>query len=100
MSKTKVIAFANNKFPYAIMRTELFKVKTEKDSKLNDKIISFSTSINTGEAIAFSVGALGASPENPVEFFVDFGDNTQQSFKATSAYSTQTANVTGTKAGY
>lgn len=94
------IAFANNKFPYAIMRTELFKVKTEKDSKLNDKIISFSTSINPGEAIAFSVGALGASPENPVEFFVDFGDNTQQSFKATSAYSTQTANVIGTKAGY
>ena len=94
------IAFANNKFPDAIMRTELFKVKTEADSKLNDKAITFTTSINPGEAIAFSVGALGATPENPVEFFVDLGDGNQQSFKATSPYATETANVTGTRAGY
>lgn len=94
------IAFANNMFPDAIMRTELFKVKTEADSKLNDQVINFSTSINPGEPISFSVGALGATPENPVEFFVDLGDGTQKSFKATSPYASATANVTGTKAGY
>lgn len=94
------IAFANNKFADAILRTTKFKVKTAEQSALNDKAISFSTSINPGEPIAFHIGALNASNENPVEFFVDLGDGTQKAFKATSSYATETANVTGTKAGY
>lgn len=94
------IAFANTAFPEAIMRTEKFKVKTAKEVGLNDKVISFSTSISPNNAVSFSVGALGATEENPVEFFVDFGDGEQKSYKATSFYAPETANVEGVKAGY
>ena len=94
------IAFANNAFPEAILCTEKFKIKTSKEYDLNDKIISFSTAIEPNNAVSFSVGALGATTENPVEFFVDFGDGEQQSFNATSFYAPETANVTGLKAGY
>lgn len=94
------IAFANSTFPDAIMRTEKFKVKTSSEMGLNDKVVSFSTSIAPNEAISFSVGALGATAENPVEFFVDLGDGEQKPFKATSFYAPEEANVAGAKAGY
>lgn len=94
------IAFANSAFPDAIMRTEKFKIKTAKEIGLNDKVISFSTSIAPNNAVSFSVGALGATEENPVEFFVDFGDGEQKSYKATSFYAPETANVEGVKVGY
>lgn len=94
------IAFANNAFPEAIMRTEKFKVKTAKEIGLNDKVVSFTTSIEPNNEISFSVGALGATAENPVEFFVDLGDGVQKSFKTTSFYTPDAPNVTGIRAGY
>ena len=94
------IAFANNMFPDAIMRTDKFKVKVAADMGLDDKVIDFSTSIEPNKAISFSVGALGATPENPVEFFVDFGNGKKVSCKATSFYAPETANVSGLKAEY
>ena len=60
------IAFANNAFPEAILCTEKFKVKTAKDYELNDKVISFSTAVEPNNEIAFSIGALGSTAENPV----------------------------------
>ena len=94
------VAFANSAFPDAIMRTEKFKIKKASEMGLHDNVINFTTSVAPNSAIAFSVGALGATTEKPVEFFVDLGDGVQKSFKATTFYTPATANVTGTKAGY
>ncbi len=94
------IAFANSMFPDAILRTDKFKVKSEEDYGKNVKVFSFTTGMASGTTMSFGVGVLGASNENPVEFYVNFGDGNMQTFTATSANIPATANVTGTRAGY
>lgn len=94
------IAFANTMFPDAILRTDKFKVKSEDDYGKNVKVLSFTTGVAEGSTISFGVGVLGASNENPVEFYVNFGDGNLQTFTATSTNVPAISNVTGTRVGY
>lgn len=94
------VAFANSAFPEAILRTNKFMVKDADNYGKPTKVFYFTTSILPGNEVSFSVGAQGATKENPVEFLVNFGDGTQKTFTATTDTPPSIANVTGTKAGY
>ncbi len=94
------IAFANSMFPDAILRTDKFKVKSEADYGKNVKVFSFTSGLSDGSALAFGVGVQGATVENPVEFYVNFGDGNLQTFTATSTNTPSVANVTGVRKGY
>lgn len=94
------IAFANTMFPDAILRTDKFKIKSEADYGSDVKVFSFTTGVASGKELSFGVGVLGATAENPVEFYVNFGDGNKQAFTATSTYTPATANVSGTRMGY
>ncbi|MBQ7942116.1 MAG: hypothetical protein IJ328_06910 [Muribaculaceae bacterium] len=94
------IAFANSELNEYVLTTEKFMVKSEAEFGKATKVFNFTTSVSPGGQIAFGIGAEGATPENPVEFLVDFGDQTQVAFTATSSDAPTVANVTGTKAGY
>lgn len=94
------IAFTNSLFPEAILQTEKFLVKSEADFGKPNKAFSFTSGADNGAAMQFSVGIAGASPENPKEFYVDFGNNSLQTFTATTNGLPSSANVSGVQNGY
>lgn len=94
------IAFANSLLDEAVLTTEKFLVKSATEYGQPTKVFNFTTSLNPGSNVAFGVGAEGATPENPVTFLVDMGDNNKVEFTATSSESPAVANVTGALAGY
>ena len=94
------IAFANSMFPDAILKTGKFKLKTEAEYGDSIKAFSFTSGADNGKELAFGVGILGATPQNPKEFYVCFGDYTSQSFTATTSDIPSTPNVKGLKNGY
>lgn len=94
------IAFANSAFSETVLRTDLFKVKSESDYGTPNKAATLTAGIYDGSPIAFSVGVDGATAENPVEFYVDLGDGTQRTFTATTSGVPAEANVNTIKAGY
>ena len=94
------VAFANDLFPDAILRTDKFKIKSESDYGKDNKAFSFTTGVTSGNAISFGIGIDGATSQSPKEFTVNFGDGTLHKFTATSSEAPATANVNGTRAGY
>lgn len=94
------VEFVNTLFNENNLTTTKFLVKTASEYGKPTKVFNFTTSISDGGDIAFGVGAEGASVENPVEFYVDFGDQNQVKFVATSSNVPVAANVVGKKAGY
>ena len=94
------IAFANSMFPDAILQTDKFKIKSEEEFGDSIKAFSFTSGAANGSELALGIGILGATPENPKEFYVCFGDYTSHTFTATSANIPSIPNVIGTKNGY
>lgn len=94
------IAFANELFPEAILRTDKFKVKSEDDYGKDVKAFSFTAGVTAGTSISFGIGIAGASEQNPKTFKVNFGDGNYQTFTATTANAPALANVNGKCAGY
>lgn len=94
------IAFANSAFPDAILRTDKFKIKSEEEYGDSIKAFSFTSGLAIDASMSFGIGIEGATPENPVEFYVNFGNGKTSTFTATSSAVPTIANVTGTKNGY
>lgn len=94
------IAFANTLFPDAIMCTEKFKIVSEEDYGKDVKTFTFSSAVNPGQQLSFSVGIAGATAQNPKEFYVNLGDGNLTKFVATSAGIPSAPNVVGSCAGY
>lgn len=94
------IAYENSAFPEAALQTEKFKIKSEADFGANNKAFSFTTAASVGDPISFGIGIAGATAEHPIEFYVCFGDQTTQTFTATSNTAPASANVNGTRNGY
>lgn len=99
-SDSVYIAFANSLFPDELLRTDKFKIKSESNYGKNTKAFTFTTSVADGNPMSFAIGVQGATAENPVEFYVNFGDNNLKTFTATTTGVPETANVTGTRTGY
>lgn len=89
--------FRNDLFPEYGLRTTNFRVKTSEDFAKDNAIITFRMKPTTQNEVAMSVGILGASPENPKRFAVDFGDGVPVDFVATTQDVPDVPNVTGTK---
>lgn len=94
------IAFANSMFPDAMLMTDKFKIKSEEEYGDSIKAFSFTSGAANGSAMSFGIGIAGATPENPKEFYVCFGDYSSQTFTATTSGVPTTPNVNGTKNGY
>lgn len=94
------IAFANSAFPDAILRTDKFKIKSEDEYGDSIKAFSFTSGLALETTMSFGIGIEGATPENPIEFYVSFGDSKPTVFTATSSTAPTTANVVGKKNGY
>lgn len=100
ISDSVYVAFANDLFPDAILRTDKFKVKSEKDYGKDNKAASFNPGVDAGAIISLGIGIDGATVANPKEFMVNFGDGTIHKFTATSSDAPATPNVNGTRVGY
>lgn len=91
------VAFSNTALPNAILRTDLFMVKTDDFGKDNPvAVLNFS---NTLSNVSFSVGVAGATESTPMKFNVDFGDGKPVEFTATTDGLPATPNVSGTRSG-
>ncbi len=92
------VEFYNTLFMDSPLQTEHFMVKNAVNfGKPNPLVnIGFSAAATT---VKMSVGIEGASEENPVTFFVDFGKGELTEFTAVSATLPENANVTGKRAG-
>ncbi|MCM1079490.1 MAG: hypothetical protein NC344_09840 [Bacteroidales bacterium] len=94
------VAFSNTAFPDVMLYTGKFKVKTAEEYGKPSTIVKMTTGLYDGNEVTMGVGIHGATPENPKEFFVDFGDGNLQAFTATASAIPATYNVSGTKKGY
>ena len=95
-SDSVYIAFSNSVFDEHLLKTEKFLIKSASEYGKPTLAANFTTGLEDGKEIAFKVGIAGASEQNPVEFFVSFGDGVKQSFTATSERSEHN-NVMGTR---
>lgn len=93
------IAFANNAFTHAILRTEKFIVKDDEEFNKPTNKFNFTTGVAVGNDLAFGVGVIGASPENPKEVYVDFGNMVCDTIQITTQNPVE-PNIVGKKAGY
>lgn len=91
-------AFYCNAFPDWILTTTNFMVKDDSDFGKPSPAVSIKTSMLARDQ-KLRVGFAGASEENPVEFFVDFGDGELKSFFATSPSMPAEPNVVGERKG-
>ncbi len=94
------VVFANSLFNENYLVTSKFMVKTATEFGKPTNVFNFSSALNPGDDVAFSVGIEGATEQNPIQFFVDFGDQVQVPFTATTSLTPAAANVVGKKAGY
>lgn len=94
------IAFANDAFPDAILRTDKFKIKSEDEYGDSIKAFSFTSGAANGTQLSFGIGIEGATPENPIDFYVSLGDSKPTLFTATTSGVPAAPNVVGTKNGY
>ena len=92
------IAFANSMFPDAILKTEKFKIKSAEE--FGDSINVASFSLGDVKNLSMGIGILGATPENPIEFYVNIGYNPTQKFIATTSGVPSTPNVVYSVNGY
>ena len=94
------VVFANSLFNENYLVTSKFMVKSASEYGKPTNVFNFTTELSAGAQIQFGVGIEGATAENPIDFYVDFGDMKQVKFTATSSLTPATANVVGTRAGY
>lgn len=92
------LSFSNSALPSYPMRTSSFMVKKASDYGKDHKELSVNFS-SMQKNLAMSVGIVGATPENPKTFSVDFGDGQLQEFTTTCSTFPTEANVTGTRSG-
>lgn len=92
------VAFANSMFPDAVLTTSRFMVKTAEEFGKPSQALAFRASTSVTD-LEFSVGIGGATPENPVKFYVDFGKGELTEFTATTATIPAEANVSGARQG-
>lgn len=92
------IAYHNSVFPEYDLRTTPFKIKTAEEYGKPSAAIKYRTPASVKE-YSFGIGFAGATPENPVTFYVDFGKGELMPFTATTSTIPQTPNVTGTRVG-
>lgn len=92
------VEFANSLLTEYNLKTTPFMVKTADDFGKPSRILSF-TSSGSGN-VSFAVGMLGATPESPRTFLVDFGDGVMKEYRATTPSATSaTPAVTGLPTG-
>lgn len=94
------IAFANSMFPDAMLMTDKFKIKSEEEYGDSIKAFSFTSGMANGSTMSFGIGVAGATPENPKEIYVCFGDYSSQPFSVTTSVVPSTPNIVGSKNGY
>ena len=92
------IAFANSMFPDAVLQTEKFKVKSAEE--FGDSINVATFSLGDVNKLSMGIGILGATPENPIEFYVNIGYNPTQKYIATTSGVPTTPNVVYPVSGY
>lgn len=92
------VVFKNTAFPDYDLSTSRFMVKSEEDFGKPSAAVTMKLSV-LSKTPQFSVGLAGATPQNPVEFSVDFGNGTPIVFTATSSDIPDTPNVSGTRGG-
>ena len=92
------VLFYNEALPDAAFMSSRFMIKeADQIGKPSASVVITPSIITTKPAIG--VGISGASPEHPVNFYVDFGDGNLQTFTATSEDIPAEVNVTGTRRG-
>lgn len=92
------VSFYNEALPDAAFMSSRFMIKeADQIGKPSASVVITPSIITTKPAIG--VGISGASPEHPVNFYVDFGDGNLQTFTATSEDIPAEVNVTGTRRG-
>ena len=94
------VVFANSLFNENNLVTTKFLVKNASEYGKPSKVFSFTSGWYDGDNVSFSIGVEGATPEKPIEFFVDLGDQNLVPFTATSSALPATPNVVTKKAGY
>ena len=94
------VVFGNSLFDENNLVTTKFLVKNASEYGKPSKVFEFTSNRYEGDDIAFGVGVEGATPENPIEFFVDLGNQNLVPFTATSSTVPATPNVVGKMAGY
>lgn len=92
------IAYHNTVFPEYDLRTSAFMIKTEADFGKPSAMVKYRTP-STVSNVSMSVGFAGATPENPVKFYVDFGNKELVEFTATTSTLPAQANVSGVRSG-
>lgn len=95
-----MLAFTCDEFPNMTLCTTKFKVKSAADYGKPSKLIDFSPAAAPGTGMSFSVGVAGATPEEPKQVFIDFGDGTLVPFDVTTSEIPASPNITGNRAGY
>jgi hypothetical protein len=92
------MAFTNTMFTETVLKTQTFKIKSEAEYGQPNKMLEFSSAAYSGNTVSFNVGLFGASAVLPKEFYVDFGDGTLTTCKATTSDATEN-NVKGVSTG-
>lgn len=92
------VEFYNTLFIDAPLQTQKFMVKNAENFGKPSPVINLGFSA-ASTTLKMSVGIEGATEDNPVTFFVDFGKGTLTEFTATSATLPDNPNVSGKRAG-
>ena len=93
-----MLGFTNDAFPNITLYTTKFMVKDAASYGKPSKLLYFSPASYSG-TLSFALGVAGATPENPKEVLIDFGNGEKQAFAITES-EPATANVTGERNGY
>lgn len=92
------VSFYNPLFPETTLNSSRFMVKTADEFGKPLQAVSFVTSV-LAKNQKFYVGIEGASQENPISFYVDFGDGQLREFFANSSDIPTMPNVEGSRKG-
>lgn len=97
-SDSVYVSFYNEALPDAAFMSSRFMIKeaADIDKPSLSAVFDFSALTSTP---AFGIGMTGATPENPVNFYVDFGDGSLKTFSATSEGLPAEPNVKGARKG-
>ncbi|MBD5371540.1 MAG: hypothetical protein HDR80_10460 [Bacteroides sp.] len=91
------VTFHNNYLSSWDINTTKFMVKSEEDFGKPNPAATFRVAPTYSGAIELGIGIKGATPAEPKEFFVDFGDGELVAFSAQTEAMPETNNVSGSK---
>lgn len=91
------LSFGNSAFPDAMLNTTKFKIKKQEDYGKPSLTATITTSLGDGESVSFGLGVINATPENPKEVYIDFGDGELKTFSITTDRIPSLHNINGTK---